>query len=78
MKTGLLWQDHDVETPHGIARAVAAYRRKHGEMPTTCAVNEAQRGDLERVGTVRVIGLPTVLQGHYWVGRDDEHKKPTL
>ncbi len=74
MKIGLLWQDHDVETAHGIARAVAAYRRKYGEMPTTCAVNTSALGDLVRVGTVRVIGKSNVLQGHYWVGMEEKRE----
>lgn len=73
MKTGLLWYDGDPRTTleQKIARAVAAYRRKHGTMPTVCAVNAGAQGDVKQVGTVRVVGLSTVLRGYYWVGNEE-------
>lgn len=76
MKTGLLWQDEITTTctlEQCIARAVARYRRKFGTMPTTCAVNAGQRGNLEQVGNVRVVGMITVLKDHFWVGGKDEY-----
>jgi hypothetical protein len=74
MKTGLLWQDLDprLSLEQKIARAVAAYHRKHKTMPDTCAVNAGARGNVRRVGTVRVIGLSNVLRGHYWVGMGEK------
>ena len=70
MKEGLLWQNWD---PHltleqHIAVAVAAYRRKYDTMPDTCAVNASAQGTVTKVGTVRVVGMPNVLLGNYWVG----------
>lgn len=76
MKTGLLWMNHDprLSLREHIAVAVAAYRRKHGEMPTVCAVNSGARGDLAKVGTVRVIGKHNVLQGTFWVGMEEKRE----
>lgn len=84
MKTGLLWQDEITQTRglrRCIARAVAAYRRKYGAMPDTCAVNAHLEDIPATVGTVRVVGMHNVLLEHYWVGVEEaksEHKKPPL
>lgn len=74
MKTGLLIQDLDSRTTleQKVAVAVAAYCRKHGTMPDTCAVNSRLQNIPSKVGTVRVVGMTTVLLGDYWVGIEEQ------
>jgi len=86
MKIGLLWYDDSPKTlAQKVALAVVAYKRKFGEMPTTCYVNPCQfprpsgwpeGGEIIAaqmlVGPVEVAPLQTVLKHHFWIGRETQ------
>lgn len=75
LKTGLLIQNHDPRQTleRAIAQAVAIYYRKNNTMPEVCAINAGVKGAPSHVGAVRVVGMSTVLVGHYWVGMEENN-----
>lgn len=76
MKEGLLWYDDSrrelVEKIDGAARR---YRQKFGMSPDICYVHPSLlTGDdkMQLVRGVRVSSKPSVLQHHFWVGREEK------
>ena len=73
MKVGLLWYDDSPKTlAQKVALAVVAYKRKFGEIPTTCYVHKSASEEKQQVGPVEVAPLRTVLKHHLWVGQEAE------
>lgn len=73
MREGMLWFDNDPKRGLGakVQRAADHYRKKFGRQPNTCYVHPAALDDGEqKVGGVRVAGLPSVLRHHFWVGEE--------
>lgn len=66
--TGLLWFDKSTRSvTDKISDAADRYRAKFGHAPTVCYVNEADAGQVERVGRVEVRSANNVLKWHYFV-----------
>ena len=77
MKTGLLWFDDDPgrDLTEKIGRAARRYRQKFGTPANVCYVHpSALNGNsrVQKVGGVRVASKPSVLQHHFWVGREEK------
>ena len=73
MNIGLLWFDDSPKTlAQKVALATVAYRRKFGEMPTTCFVHPSASEEKQQVGPVEVAPLSTVLKYHFWIGKEKE------
>jgi hypothetical protein len=75
MKDGLLWYDDSSHRtlPEKVARAAAAYMKKHRQVPGICFVHPSalSNGPI-KVGVVEVRPLPTVLRHHFWIGEEEE------
>ena len=77
MKAGLLWYDDDPgrDLAEKIGRAARRYRQKFGAPANVCYVHpSALNGNMGKVNEVHVAPLPSVLQHHFWVGREEERR----
>ena len=78
MGIGMLWfDDSPSETlAEAVQRAALHYKGKYGCMPDLCYVHPRAivggREKVERVGSVEVRTLSTVLPHHFWLGMEDE------
>jgi hypothetical protein len=89
MKSGLLWFDDDPrkQLEEKVQRAATHYERKYGHAPDLCYVHptalSADRqafggnGKVRKVGDVEIRTGRSVLLHHFWLGVDDEKKRPT-
>lgn len=59
MQIGMLWKDDDQRhtLAQKVARAAAAYRRRHGEAPTVCFVHPSRLPRLAPGEQIFVAGL---------------------
>ena len=78
MDIGMLWFDNDPRTKLNlkIDRAADHYRQKYGVTPNLCVVHpsmlDEHTGLIEgHAGKISVISDRTVLEGHLWIGKDD-------
>ena len=76
-----------------VGRAARRYRQKFGTSPNICYVHrsvlhspassgqapqgEMGNGKVRKVGGVRVSPSPTVLRHHFWLGREEQHRRRT-
>jgi len=70
----MLWFDDDPRRglEEKIARAVAHYKEKYGQMPSLCFVNPgALAGAPDTAAGVQIKASRTVLPNHFWVGVGD-------
>jgi hypothetical protein len=70
----MLWFDDDPRRrlEDKIARAVAHYKEKYGQLPTLCFVNPGTlNGGPDMAAGVRVQPARTVLPNHFWIGVGD-------
>ncbi len=71
MDVGMLWFDDDPRRglEEKIARAVAHYKEKYGQMPSLCFVNPGTlNGAPDTAAGVQIKASRTVLPNHFWVG----------
>jgi hypothetical protein len=70
----MLWFDDDAKRglEEKVARAVAHYKQKYGQMPTLCFVNPATlNGGPDVAAGVQIKRARSVLPNHFWVGVGD-------
>ncbi len=80
MKTGLLWFDDDPgrDLAEKVRRAARRYRQKFGTPANVCYVHPSTlggNGEVQKIGDVRVASKPSVLQHHFWMGREEERAR---
>ena len=73
LKEGLLWHDAgDGDLASKIAAAAQRYGEKFGREPDTCHVHlgllPGQAAAPVRVGQIELLGDPSMLPDHFWVG----------
>jgi hypothetical protein len=71
MEVGMLWFDNDPRRglEEKVARAVAHYKQKYGQMPTLCFVNPATlNGGPDLAAGVHIKPVRSVLPNHFWIG----------
>ena len=73
MKTGLLWFDDDPgrDLAEKVKRAAQRYQQKFGAPANLCYVHPSAlvgNSRMQKVGSVCVEPLPSVLRHHFWVG----------
>jgi hypothetical protein len=74
----MLWFDDDAKRglEEKVARAVAHYKQKYGQMPTMCYVNPATlNGGPDMAAGVQIEAVRSVLPNHFWVGVGDSTKR---
>ncbi len=74
MEVGMLWFDDDPrrKLEEKIARAVAHYKDKYGQLPTLCFVNpKALNGGPDLAAGVQIKAARNVLPNHFWIGVGD-------
>ncbi len=84
MKEGLLWYDDNPgrDLAEKIKRAAHRYRQKFGSAPDICYVHPTtlrsqgkdDSAQSRTVNGVRVAPLTSVLQHHFWVGREEKRQ----
>lgn len=75
MREGLLWYDDDPgrDLAQKVGRAAQYYKKKFGRKPNVCYVHPSQEHeDEERVGSVAVSSLSSVLRHHFWLGEEEQ------
>ena len=90
MKEGLLWYDDDParDLAEKIGLAARRYRQKFGAPPNICYVHpsvvgasplgsgdNARKDRANEIGGMQVAVLPSVLQHHFWLGREDRRRE---
>ena len=77
MIEGLLWYDDDParDLAEKVKRAARRYQQKFGAAPTVCYVHPSTLDDKQQVGQVDVTALASVLQHHFWIGREESGDK---
>ena len=81
MEVGMLWFDDDPRRglEEKVARAVAHYKEKYGQMPTLCFVNPGTlNGGPEAAAGVQIRAARTVLPNHFWIGLGDPAARAAL
>lgn len=73
LKEGLLWQDAgDADLASKVGAAAQRYQDKFGVEADTCHVNPGMlpkhATTPRRVGNIKVLGDPSILPNHFWVG----------
>jgi hypothetical protein len=72
LKEGLLWHDtRDGDLASKVHAAAERYEEKFGVKPDTCHVHPVmlpKRAAFTRVGDIKVLGNPSILPDHLWVG----------
>ena len=73
LKEGLLWHDAgDGDLVSKVTAAAQRYQEKFGVKPDTCHVHPGllpeQAATPTRVGDIKVLGNPSILPNHFWVG----------
>lgn len=76
MKEGLLWFDDHPERDlaEKIAQGARRYCQKYGTDPDTCCVHPSalkENSQVRQVNSVHVKSRPSVLQHHFWLGREE-------
>lgn len=73
MEVGMLWfDDSNRKLEEKIARAVAHYKEKYGQLPTLCVVNPGTlNGGVDALAGVQIKAARNVLPNHFWIGVDD-------
>jgi len=84
MKEGLLWYDDNPgrDLAEKIERAARRYHQKFGSAPDICYVHPSMlnaqgkggNGKSRTVSGLRVAPLTSVLQHHFWVGREEKRR----
>lgn len=72
MNVGMLWLDDDKRTTfeEKIVQAADYYQQKFGRAPDTCLVNIGMLKGEQRVGSILVYPVRTVLPNHFWIGNE--------
>jgi hypothetical protein len=81
MDVGMLWFDDDPRRnlEEKVARAVAHYKEKYGQMPSLCFVNPGTlNGGPDTAAGVQIKAARTVLPNHFWVGVGDPAARTPL
>lgn len=73
LKEGLLWHHAgDADLASKVNAAAQRYQEKFGVKPDTCHVNPGMlprhATTPTRVGYIKVLGNPSILPNHFWVG----------
>lgn len=71
MNTGMLWYDNDsqIDIRAKLARAIAYYQKKYGQMPDLCYVHPSMLPDKPiRSAGVDVQPDQMILPNHFWIG----------
>lgn len=79
MKEGLLWYDDSGrDLADKVGQAVRRYRKKFGAPPDACYVHPSvlkDNGKVKEVSGVRVMAHSSVLQHHFWLGREGKRRR---
>jgi hypothetical protein len=68
MRWGLLWYEEEGALEDRVRNAALRYKEKHGKRPDTCYVYSKDASEDIIVDGCRVIGNPSILENHFWIG----------
>jgi len=71
----VMFDDSNRSLEEKIAVAAIKFRKKFGVYPTECLVLPRAINDLKTVGNVQVKPKHNALQGHLWLGMNDDGRK---
>lgn len=77
LSCGLLWfDDSDKPFKQKVLEAATRHRQKYGRWPDLCHVNPAALDGMATLvaGNIKVIGLKTIRENHFWVGVQKERE----